>query len=75
MWLVEDELHREAGPAIEWGDGIKEWWLNGVKVTRAAVMNHAKQLAVAQVEALPDYAVKKVVYLLTYNLVCSIINT
>jgi hypothetical protein len=22
-------LHREDGPAIEWNDGFKEWWLNG----------------------------------------------
>jgi len=21
--------HREDGPAIEWNDGSKEWWLNG----------------------------------------------
>jgi hypothetical protein len=23
------ELHREDGPAIEWDDGSKEWWVNG----------------------------------------------
>lgn len=23
------QLHREDGPAIEWADGIKEWYLNG----------------------------------------------
>ena len=23
------ELHREDGPAVEWSDGIKTWWLNG----------------------------------------------
>ena len=22
-------IHREDGPAIEWSDGSKEWWLNG----------------------------------------------
>jgi len=21
-------LHREDGPAIEWADGSKEWWIN-----------------------------------------------
>lgn len=21
--------HREDGPAVEWADGIKSWWLNG----------------------------------------------
>ena len=22
-------LHREDGPAIEWADGEKQWWVNG----------------------------------------------
>ena len=22
-------FHREDGPAIEWADGTKEWWVNG----------------------------------------------
>jgi hypothetical protein len=22
-------LHREDGPAIEWNNGTKEWWING----------------------------------------------
>ena len=24
-----DHRHREDGPAIEWVDGAKEWWVNG----------------------------------------------
>ena len=29
-WYNEDGfLHREDGPAIEWGDGDKEWYRNG----------------------------------------------
>ena len=24
------QLHREAGPAIEWSDGEKEWYVNGI---------------------------------------------
>lgn len=27
----EGELHREGGPAVEWNDGDKEWWLNGAR--------------------------------------------
>jgi len=27
-WWLNDKLHREDGPAIEWADGSKEWWLN-----------------------------------------------
>ncbi len=25
-----EELHRLDGPAIEYSDGSKEWWLNGI---------------------------------------------
>ena len=29
-WYNENgELHREDGPAVEWGDGSKEWYING----------------------------------------------
>jgi hypothetical protein len=28
-WFLNDLLHREDGPAIEWIDGSKEWFLNG----------------------------------------------
>ena len=28
-WYLNDQLHREDGPAIEWSDGSKEWYLNG----------------------------------------------
>ena len=26
---LEGKLHRENGPAIEWADGSKSWWING----------------------------------------------
>jgi hypothetical protein len=28
-WYLNDELHREDGPALEYSDGDKEWWING----------------------------------------------
>ena len=28
-WFLNDKLHREDGPAIEWEDGTKKWFLNG----------------------------------------------
>ncbi len=28
-WLVNGVLHREDGPAIEYKNGTKKWWLNG----------------------------------------------
>jgi len=30
-WYLNNKLHREDGPAIEWVDGSKEWYLNGVR--------------------------------------------
>ena len=27
-WCLNDELHREDGPAIEWANGTKHWFLN-----------------------------------------------
>ena len=28
-WCINGFYHREDGPAVEWVDGVKEWWLNG----------------------------------------------
>jgi len=28
-WYLKNKLHREDGPAIEFGDGTKGWYLNG----------------------------------------------
>ena len=30
-WYKHGKLHREDGPAMEYADGNKEWWENGVK--------------------------------------------
>ena len=27
-WWLNGKLHREDGPAVEWPNGNKEWWLN-----------------------------------------------
>ena len=29
FWRRKGQLHRENGPAREWADGLKEWWVNG----------------------------------------------
>jgi len=30
QWLnSKNERHRDDGPAIEWIDGTKQWWING----------------------------------------------
>ena len=28
-WYLNDELHREDGPAVEYSDGTKRWFING----------------------------------------------
>jgi hypothetical protein len=30
-----DHMSREDGPAFEWADGTKEWWLDGEELTEA----------------------------------------
>jgi len=30
FWWLNEDLHREDGPAIEWPYGTKEWHLNGL---------------------------------------------
>ena len=32
-WRLNGKLHREDGPAIEWADGYKFWYLDGKEVT------------------------------------------
>ena len=32
-WLLNDKLHREDGPAIEYASGYKYWYLNDKRVT------------------------------------------
>ncbi len=29
FWYLNDEFHREDGPAIEYPDGSRRWYLNG----------------------------------------------
>ena len=62
-WWRDGSLHREDGPAIEWATGGKEWYLNGKYMTEAehaAATKPAKELTVAEIEALLGYCVKVV---------------
>ena len=43
-WYLNDELHREDGPAIEYANGVKYWYLNGKHLTEA---EHAEQTSPA----------------------------
>ena len=28
-WWIKGDRHREDGPAVEWENGVKEWWVDG----------------------------------------------
>lgn len=32
-WYKNGKLHRDDGPAVEYSDGYKEWFLNGEKIS------------------------------------------
>jgi len=32
-WYVNGKLHRLDGPAVEWADVGKVWWVNGCRIT------------------------------------------
>jgi hypothetical protein len=33
FWYLDGKIHRTDGPAIEWPDGDKSWFLNGVSLS------------------------------------------
>ena len=41
-WTLNGKYHREDGPAIEWPNGQKEWYLNDDKVSWEQVFRQAK---------------------------------
>ena len=32
-WYLKGKLHREDGPAVEYNDGYKEWFIDGEQLT------------------------------------------
>ncbi len=34
FWYLNDQLHREDGPATEWSDGTREWYLDGKRLSK-----------------------------------------
>jgi len=38
----EDQLHRLDGPAVEWPDGDKEWYVDGKKMTEKEFNEYIK---------------------------------
>ena len=41
-WYLHGKFHREDGPAIEYSDGEKKWYLNNEEVTWEQVFRQAK---------------------------------
>ena len=62
-WYLNDQRHREDGPAVEYADGSKSWYLNGTEYTEAkwkAKLNPVKELSVKEISDLLGYEVKVV---------------
>ena len=60
FWWLNEELHREDGPAIEWLDGTKEWYLNGVELSEQDFNTrmNTKELTINPIVELLEYTVK-----------------
>ena len=53
--------HRENGPAVEYANGSKEWYINGKELTEAeflAATQPVVEMTVADIEKLPGKRVK-----------------
>jgi hypothetical protein len=59
-WRLNGYLHREDGPAIEWANGEKEWYLKGeiLSETNFNQRTQIKELTVNQLEKLLGYRIK-----------------
>ena len=61
-WYLNDQRHREDGPAIEYADGSKEWYLNGNELTEKehATRTNLKaiELTVEEIEKILGHLVK-----------------
>ena len=60
-WTLNGKFHRMDGPAIEWANGGKFWYIHGKQLTEQEFLkatNPAKELTVAEIEDLLGYPVK-----------------
>jgi len=51
-WRLNDERHRENGPAITYTNGAKEWWLNGKQMSEEehkAAMNPPEEMTMEEI--------------------------
>ena len=49
-WYINDQLHREDGPAVEYANGDKHWYLNGQHVSEQHVLNLSQTLEIEGVK-------------------------
>ena len=63
-WFLNNKRHREDGPAYEYSNGNKQWWLNGkqyyTKEEFLKATQPVKELTIAEIEALLGHRVKVV---------------
>jgi len=62
-WFLNGKRHREDGPAVEHTNGTRWWFLNGEEYTEEEFLKKtakAKELTVAEIEALLGYQIKVV---------------
>ena len=59
-WFLNGKYHRVDGPAIEYANGYKCWFLNGIEYTESEFNKrmNLKELTVAEIEKLLGYTVK-----------------
>jgi hypothetical protein len=38
-WWIKGKLHREDGPAVEWVNGSKFWYLNSIRLSESEFLN------------------------------------
>ena len=62
FWYLNDKRHREDGPACEYTNGDKSWYLNGEELTEEEFNNktQTKELTIQQLEAKLGYKIKVV---------------
>lgn len=61
IWYLNDQLHREDGPAIECANGTKEWYPNGRLLSEKEfkqIIQHRKEMTIAQIEQELGYKIK-----------------
>jgi hypothetical protein len=60
-WCLNGKFHREDGPAMELANGVNYWYLDDEQCTEAEFkkkMAPAKEMTVAEIEALLGYRLK-----------------